>query len=103
LELLVVPDCPNEALAREVIVRAVAVAGVDVPEVITSVVHTEADAARVGFIGSPTFLVNGLDPFAKPGATTGLSCRMYTTRAGLAGVPDIEELAAALVRADGER
>lgn len=29
--------------------------------------------------GSPTLLIDGVDPFAAPGLTAGLSCRLYTT------------------------
>ncbi len=48
-------------------------------------VETAEDAARLGFHGSPTVLVNGVDPFAEEGAPVGLACRVFRTPAGLAG------------------
>ena len=59
-------------------------------------VTTAEQAEAVGFRGSPTVLVNGRDPFADPTAPTGLSCRVYSTEAGLAGAPTVEQLLAAL-------
>jgi hypothetical protein len=55
-------------------------------------VETPADAVRLGFIGSPTLLVDGIDPFAMPGAPIGLACRVYRTPEGLAGFPTLEQL-----------
>src|SRR5205809_7203260 len=55
-------------------------------------VTTPADAERLGFVGSPTVLVDGRDPFAVPGASAGLACRLYRTPDGLAGAPTVEQL-----------
>lgn len=55
-------------------------------------VETPDDAERLGFIGSPTVLVDGTDPFATPGAPVGLACRVYLTPEGLAGSPTVEQL-----------
>ena len=55
-------------------------------------VETPEDAERLGFIGSPTVLVDGSDPFATPGAPLGLACRVYLTPEGLAGSPTVEQL-----------
>jgi type IV secretory pathway TraG/TraD family ATPase VirD4 len=54
------------------------------------------DAERLGFIGSPTVLVDGSDPFATPGAPIGLACRVYVTPEGLAGSPTLDQLMEAL-------
>lgn len=64
----------------------------------TAVIFRLVDAGTTvaGFAGSPTFTVDGVDLF--PASTTpgGLSCRVYLTAAGPAGVPEVAELVAAL-------
>ncbi len=55
-------------------------------------VETPEDAERLGFIGSPTVLVDGSDPFAPPGAPAALACRVYSTPEGLAGSPTVDQL-----------
>jgi hypothetical protein len=57
------------------------------------------EAERLGFHGSPTILVEGMDPFADPSTPVGLSCRLYPTPEGLAGAPTLEQLQAVLARA----
>ncbi|MFC8261184.1 hypothetical protein ACFUNF_27160 [Streptomyces sp. NPDC057291] len=41
------------------------------------------------FTGSPTFLLNGRDPFAEPGRPAGLTCRVYRAPDGLRGLPGL--------------
>ncbi|MDK1017238.1 MAG: thioredoxin family protein, partial [Actinomycetota bacterium] len=52
--------------------------------------------ADQNFHGSPTVLINGIDPFAENDAPVGLSCRIYRTDEGLAGTPTIDQLRQAL-------
>lgn len=93
--------CPNwEAADRHL--RALA------PEAGASVrrrlVRTTEEAAEIGFLGSPSVLVDGRDPFARGDEPVGLSCRIYQTPDGLAGSPSFAQLAAALgveTRAEG--
>lgn len=59
-------------------------------------VETEVEAARLGFLGSPTVLIDDVDPFAVGGEPTGLACRVYATEDGLRGAPSREALRAAL-------
>ena len=59
-------------------------------------VVTPDDAERLGFRGSPTILVNGVDPFAVGNEPVGLACRVYTTPAGLGGSPTDEQLRSAV-------
>ena len=95
VELLVVPDCPNEAVAYDLTRAALADLGV-VASVSTTVIESDEHAQARGFTGSPMFLVNGRDPFAEPGAAVGVACRVYRTPAGVAGVPAPEQLREAL-------
>lgn len=65
IELLVVPGCPNEDAAAELIATAVADTGVTAT-VTCTVIVAEAAAEQRGFIGSPTILLNGRDPSPVP-------------------------------------
>ncbi|NNM46960.1 hypothetical protein HJG52_13200 [Knoellia sp. DB2414S] len=97
IELLVVSDCPNEAAAAALIATAVADTGVRATITRTTIV-SEDQAQQRGFIGSPTILLDGVDPFAVPAAAVGLACRLYSTPNGLAGVPGLRDLRQALKR-----
>jgi len=95
VELLVVDACPNEAPARDALRRALDRAGIDAP--IATVVVTDDDQAQtLGFHGSPSFHVDGRDLFPVPQARPGVACRVYSTTAGLRGVPDDHTLTTAL-------
>ncbi len=103
VELLVVRDCPNEAAAGVALQEAAREAGIAELAVKVTVVDSDREAQRRGFVGSPTFLFNGVDPFAVLGARSGITCRVYPTLAGLSGVPDVAQLRDALVRACASR
>ncbi|MET7543091.1 hypothetical protein [Streptomyces sp. NPDC005507] len=49
--------------------------------------------------GSPTFVIDGCDPFAEPGRAQGLAGRMCRTPVGLAGLPGPDQLRQALTSA----
>ncbi len=55
-------------------------------------VDTPEEAARVGFAGSPTVLVDGVDPFATGDEPTGLACRVHDTPDGPQGSPTLSQL-----------
>ena len=59
-------------------------------------VESVEDAERLGFHGSPTVLVDGVDPFSDEHAPVGLACRVFRTPAGLAESPTVEQLREAL-------
>jgi len=103
VELLVVAGCPHEAVAHAVLAQAAEQAGVVDVAFSVTLIDTENEAQARGFVGSPTFLLDGVDPFADPVAQTGLSCRLYPTAAGSAGVPDVAALRDVLVRACASR
>jgi hypothetical protein len=94
IALLYVDDCPNWKVADERL-AAIAAEGTDV-QVTRHLVHTPEEAERIGFHGSPSILVDGIDVFAEPGDRVGLSCRVYRTPEGLAGAPTVVQLRAAL-------
>ena len=99
LWLLVTPDCPHRAAAAALLRTALDDVGLTGTEFATAVVATAEEATRIGFIGSPTILVDGEDPFAVPGARPGLACRIYPSPTGPTGLPPLRELRQALKRA----
>lgn len=94
VSLLYFDDCPNWKVADQ---RLAAIATEHPDLVVTRHrVETVEESERVGFHGSPSIQVDGVDLFAEPGAAVGLSCRVYRTPDGLAGAPTMEQLRAAL-------
>ncbi len=94
ITILAVPDCPNAPVAAGRITAALAgrPASVELVEV-----TGEAEAARLGMTGSPTILLDGVDPFAAAGAVPSVSCRIYRGPDGAAdGAPSVQNLTAAL-------
>jgi hypothetical protein len=88
--------CPNWQVAGQRLRQALDQVGcTDVP-VAFAPVETDAEAAAAGFAGSPTFTVDGADLFDTAAATGMLTCRIYATPGGLAGVPEVDDLVAAL-------
>ncbi|MER7174790.1 alkylmercury lyase family protein [Streptomyces mesophilus] len=66
-------------------------------EVETVEVRDEEQARALGMTGSPTILVDGVDPFAVAGAEPSLSCRLYRGADGTAEwAPTVEDLRAVL-------
>ena len=49
-------------------------------------------ADEVGFHGSPTILIDGLDPFITGVEQVGMSCRVFRTEDGIQGAPTEAEL-----------
>lgn len=95
------PGCPNLDLARTRLDQAVARLGTAAPEVEVQEIHDEAEAERAGFRGSPTILVDGVDPFTGADCPVAFSCRMYPHDAGADGAPSVEELIVAMAEAGG--
>ncbi len=86
--------CPNWTLAYE---RLIALAE-DRPDIVLTrqIIDTAEEAERTGFHGSPSILIDHIDPFAGPGAPVGLACRRYLTPEGPAGAPTLDQIRAAL-------
>jgi hypothetical protein len=91
LTLLTVPACPNAAALEERL--ATALAGHPDAVVHRREIADEREAAQAGMHGSPTLLVDGVDPFAAPGQPPSLSCRLYRDATGRAdGAPPVDAL-----------
>ncbi|MCU1685733.1 MAG: hypothetical protein JWQ81_6472 [Amycolatopsis sp.] len=99
VRLLVVPDCPNETPAANLARHALDELGLTTTPVVTVVVTSQEQAEELGFAGSPTITIDGVDPFAQPGQIPALACRVYRTDTGITGTPDPALLRHALRRA----
>lgn len=91
LQVLHVPDCPNASLLSSRLGRLLA----GRPDVVVEhrVICDESEAAGWGMTGSPTLLIDGVDPFAVPGRSPSISCRLYTGETGPpTGAPSMAQL-----------
>ena len=88
--------CPHWQTAHDRLSEALRAEGMTDIEPVLERVETAEDAERLRFIGSPTIIVNGWDPFAGAEEAFGLTCRVYQTPEGLAGSPTPKQLRAAL-------
>lgn len=89
--------CPNWEVAHARLQQALEQLGRGA-ELKLERIETAEQADQLSLPGSPTILIDGVDPFAVSGALTGLSCRVYRTDAGLEGSPSVDQLVAALRR-----
>ena len=93
--VLAVPGCPNAPVLGDRLAEAMeGRAGVSVTH---EVISDEGEAAKRGMHGSPTLLIDGLDPFAEPGQPPSTSCRLYRHENGrLSGAPSLGQLREAI-------
>jgi hypothetical protein len=102
IELLTVPDCSNTEAALDLIATAMAGTGVTATVTIT-IIASDEQAQHRRFVGSPTILLDGSDPFARGDEHIALACRLYPTPEGPRGIPTIGNLGEALRRAAADR
>ena len=96
VELLYLDGCSNWRLTEERLITALRLANRSHVTVVRRRVDTDEQAAALGFVGSPTVLIDGRDPFVTGGESVGLACRLFRTAAGFEGAPTIEQLVEAL-------
>ncbi len=103
IELLYWEGCPSYPEALTGLQEALAELGRPDAAVAMRRVETEAEAARLGFCGSPTIRVDGIDPVPPPAnEPTGLTCRVYRLADGrYSPTPDPVLLRAGLERLMG--
>ncbi|TDO44719.1 alkylmercury lyase-like protein [Kribbella sp. VKM Ac-2527] len=94
LEVLHIPDCPNLPPLLERLAAAT-----DLP-ITTRVIDSDNAATEFGMAGSPTLLINGVDPFAADDGDCGVACRLYRDQDGrIVPAPSIEQLRKAITAA----
>jgi hypothetical protein len=96
IELLHVDGCPSLPLARERVDAALAQLGLDGTPVHLVRVPDAAEAERLGFLGSPSIRVDGVDLLTSNHDAVGLTCRRYATPDGLRGCPTQDQVVDAL-------
>jgi hypothetical protein len=93
-----VPGCPNAPVLQD---RLEAVLDERAGDSLShEVISDEGEAAMLGMHGSPTLLIDGVDPFAEPGQAPTMSCRLYRDENGQpSGAPSVGQLRQAIERA----
>ena len=90
IRILYFEDCPNIGLAEQ---RVLEVADGD-PDIriVRQRVADPDDAKAAGLHGSPTILIDGVDPFAGPDTETSWTCRVFMSANGIQGAPSTQQL-----------
>jgi hypothetical protein len=98
IEVLTVSGCPHRSIALDRVRGALDRVGASQVVVTERVIDDPAIAVAAGMHGSPTVLIDGLDPFAVAGTEASVSCRLYRTHDRVDGAPSVDELVVALFR-----
>jgi hypothetical protein len=96
VEVLVLEGCPHEASAQQMLRAALTDVGLESASFTTTIIGSQREAEARGFVGSPTFSVDGRDLFPEPASPRSLACRLY---AGGDGLPELRDLRRSLKRA----
>ncbi|WP_427018225.1 hypothetical protein ACQCSX_06525 [Pseudarthrobacter sp. P1] len=91
LELRTIPGCPHATSAAELFACALELEGADPAALAVRVISTDDDASDLGFQGSPTFTIDGVDLFPVE-TDPAVTCRVYPAPQGLSGQPTLESL-----------
>ncbi|MEO7422202.1 MAG: hypothetical protein ABIU87_07395 [Ornithinibacter sp.] len=96
VELLVIPGCPGAVEASELLRAALDDLGLaQTPFAVHVIVNDDVASGR-RFAGSPAFIVDGVDLFARAATSFSMACRVYPTPCGPRNVPAARDLRAAL-------
>ena len=97
LTVLAEPTCPNARVLED---RLAAVLDDRTGFLVSrQMISDEGEAARWGMHGSPTLLIDGVDPFAEPGQRPSMSCRLYRDDNGQpSGAPSADQLQRVIAR-----
>ena len=91
IELLYFDGCPSWEGALENLKAALQAEGLQA-DIRLVKVESDDEAARLKFLGSPSFRVDGVDWWPEERQRYNLSCRVYATPQGLLGAPTVEML-----------
>jgi hypothetical protein len=84
--------CPHWKLADERVRHVLKDVSADDVTLEYQFIDSPETADRLGFLGSPTILIDGRDPFVTGTEQAGMSCRVFRTEAGVQGAPTEEQL-----------
>jgi hypothetical protein len=85
--------CPSTEKALETLREVLAAEGLDPDAVSLREVRSDEDAERVGFVGSPTIRIDGVEVAPSEDEPVGLTCRVYRLRDGrVSPTPDPEDI-----------
>ncbi len=100
VELLFWRGCPSHPRALADLREAMTDVGLDPSSVVVREVHTDPDAEREHFVGSPTIRIDGMDVQPPREEPFGLTCRVYHRRDGrVSPTPDPADVRDALTAA----
>lgn len=91
IEILYFDGCPNSEETKTVLRQAAEVEGVRA-DIVYLVVDDSETAQHLGFLGSPSIRINGVDIEADAGTKSafGIMCRFYERAGNQAGTPPLE-------------
>ena len=97
IEVLYIDGCPHFPATVDAVKNSLGQFGLNCPIIEMSVTDQEM-AMRIGFLGSPTVRINGLDiePSARSRSDFGIMCRTYD---GSSGVPSEDLIRSAITTA----
>jgi len=101
IQLLFFDGCPSWQMGLENMKTALEMEQLD-HSIDLVKVEDDSEAARLKFLGSPSFRVNGQDLWPEERDTYALSCRVYKTSEGMIGWPTVEMLRERLIAAQGD-
>ena len=96
VELLVIPGCPGSEAASALLRRGLDDIGLAATPFTVRVMDTDETARAHRFVGSPAFVVDGVDLFESGSPAGSMACRVYSTPEGLRNVPALRDLRKAL-------
>lgn len=84
--------CPHWRIAEERLRKVVQDLPNDNVTLEYQLIDSPDTADRVGFLGSPTILIDGRDPFVTGTEGVGMTCRVFLTEHGVQGAPTEAQL-----------
>jgi hypothetical protein len=91
IDLLYFDGCPSWKSGMQNLMAALEAEELEAEICMVNVADNQ-EAARLKFLGSPSFQVNGMDLWGEEHKRYDLSCRLYVTPDGMQGMPTVEML-----------
>ena len=99
IEILYFEDCPSYKKAEDLVNNALDELGQEATVVLKRI-EDDREAIQQEFLGSPTIRIYGVDieTAASKNVDYGIRCRIYETKSGMMGWPEIETIKSAIKR-----